>query len=210
MVCLWVEMFIWVDFKLTARQATTSYTTFLRCYSDKWSRTLRFRHQSQHSKCNTCEKLKEWRRHASSPEDAGLVCQAYAKHIREMQIDDVVRTCYCWRCSSGVIGKYSLDANQRNRPFQVQGPPEHEPVQGVRDPAAPYHAHVRTRSATGSVTWTRRRMRVLLAPEDLLPAGRQGRQHVSHLRIHHDNTPAEGKNQAIITLCMDGNLLLAQ
>ena len=68
-----------------------SYSTFLRCYREKWKLSLRFRHQHQHFKCSDCERLKEFRRQAATPEEAKMVMDAYANHLRSMYLDRGVR-----------------------------------------------------------------------------------------------------------------------
>ena len=58
-----------------------SYAMFVRCYHSKWSKCVRFRMQSQHAKCNDCERFKAWRRTASSAQDVALIGRAYLDHV---------------------------------------------------------------------------------------------------------------------------------
>eukprot|EP00969_Alexandrium_andersonii_P005880 255416-Alexandrium_andersonii.AAC.1 len=52
-----------------------SYSTFLRSWHERWSRTLKFRSQNQHSKCNECEKFKAYRKLAVNLQDARAVSE---------------------------------------------------------------------------------------------------------------------------------------
>ena len=64
-----------------------SFTTFWRCYREKWRKTLRFRQLSQHSKCTICEKLRLWRARATTPGDTKKVAQAMREHINGVFAD---------------------------------------------------------------------------------------------------------------------------
>ena len=62
-----------------------SYSTFVRVFHNgKWNRMLRFRTESQHSKCTTCEKLKEFKRLAYSKGDVDRVLESYHQHLTSM------------------------------------------------------------------------------------------------------------------------------
>ena len=58
-----------------------SYGTFVRCYHGTWSKCVRFRMQSQHAKCNDCERFKAWRRTAATAQDVAMVGRAYLEHV---------------------------------------------------------------------------------------------------------------------------------
>ena len=47
-----------ISFDTDETDTEVSYSTFLRCWHDKWCSTLKFRSETQHSKCTECEKSK--------------------------------------------------------------------------------------------------------------------------------------------------------
>lgn len=53
----------------------------MRVYHKSWEKTVRFRGESQHSKCRVCEDLKEYKRQASTVGDANTVANAYMQHL---------------------------------------------------------------------------------------------------------------------------------
>ena len=65
----------------------TSYSTFCICYHRQWEHRLKIRHEGQHSKCNSCEKFKEFRRQVSAPQDVKRVIDEYAKHLSDVMAD---------------------------------------------------------------------------------------------------------------------------
>ncbi len=67
-----------------------SYSWFLKVYRDQWKASLRIRHATHHSKCPKCEKFKEWRRVATSPEDVKAVIEAYSRHVASQYRDRMV------------------------------------------------------------------------------------------------------------------------
>ena len=64
-----------------------SYPSFLRCFNDKWKKTLKFRYDTQHSKCADCVRFQEWRSRAVGEADVRAVSEAYQRHIRGMFLD---------------------------------------------------------------------------------------------------------------------------
>ena len=72
-----------------------SYSTFCRVYHAQFSKVLKFRTESQHGKCNDCERFKQWRRTASSKADKDRVSQSYKQHLRDVMLDR--RTDALWR-----------------------------------------------------------------------------------------------------------------
>ena len=67
--------------------AMPSYRTWVRMYHAHWKRYVRFRHESQHSLCTDCCRLKEYQRSAVSRADAEVVAQAYMRHLKGVMDD---------------------------------------------------------------------------------------------------------------------------
>ena len=59
-----------------------SYTTYVRVFHEfGWKDVIHFRSDAKHSKCNDCEKLKQYQRCAFSKSDADLVLKKYHFHL---------------------------------------------------------------------------------------------------------------------------------
>ena len=72
---------------LSHLQPPPSYRTWVRIYHKSWEKTVRFRGESQHSKCRVCEDMKEYKRQASTVSDSNLVAEAYVQHLNLMLAD---------------------------------------------------------------------------------------------------------------------------
>ncbi|CAJ1370296.1 unnamed protein product [Effrenium voratum] len=64
-----------------------SFSTFCRIYHSDWAKWLKIRTEGQHSKCDSCEKFKAWRRLASSKSDVDMVSKLYKEHLASMMAD---------------------------------------------------------------------------------------------------------------------------
>ena len=64
-----------------------SYSTFTRVFSKSFARVLRWRAESQHAKCNDCERFKAYRRSCSTFDDAARVSKAYLEHLQAVVRD---------------------------------------------------------------------------------------------------------------------------
>lgn len=64
-----------------------SLSTFCRCYHREWQAVLKVRSEGQHSKCATCERLKQFRRLATSKEDVRRCNDQFTAHIKSMLAD---------------------------------------------------------------------------------------------------------------------------
>lgn len=91
---------------------TCSYDTFIRCYKDKWSQTLRIRNHGMHAKCNACERFKELRRQATSASDSKIITKAYHEHIREQYYDRTVDQRLCAMSEEAVKGIIPLESER--------------------------------------------------------------------------------------------------
>ena len=70
-----------------------SYVSFTRAYK-KFKSTLRFRPDAGlHSKCDACEKYKQMRKDAATPEAASKVRAEHLAHIKETFLDRSVDEC---------------------------------------------------------------------------------------------------------------------
>lgn len=68
-----------------------SYSVFVSCYHQKWWRKLKVRAEGHHSKCETCEKLKQWRRSVISSSDVARIKEEMKMHregfMRDREVD---------------------------------------------------------------------------------------------------------------------------
>ena len=62
-------------------QGLSSHRTFYRVYLEKWSRTLRFMPEHQHTPCNLCTRLRHFKRLARHPEQRKMVTRAIEQHV---------------------------------------------------------------------------------------------------------------------------------
>ena len=63
-------------------ESIASMSTFLREYADNWFQSLRFRKESQQSKCPDCELFKAYRRLAKSALDHSRITESYHTHLK--------------------------------------------------------------------------------------------------------------------------------
>ena len=72
---------------LSHLQPPPSYRTWVGVFHKSWAGVLKFHCENQHSKCTICEKMKAFRRQASTNHDQDLVTQAYLAHLQRMVED---------------------------------------------------------------------------------------------------------------------------
>ena len=70
-------------------------STFKRCYTTNWARTLRFRRETEFGACIDCTKLKLARIEANTPEELARANTAYKQHLEHMFLDRVVDSRLC-------------------------------------------------------------------------------------------------------------------
>ena len=69
---------------------TPSYVTFTRVYRETFSKCMRIRAAITHSKCDVCEKLKQFRKQATTLEAAAAVREEHMAHVKESFLDRAV------------------------------------------------------------------------------------------------------------------------
>ena len=102
-----------LDFASTFNPSTLkpSFPTFLRVYHREWERILKVRSEGQHSKCQDCGRLKEFRRLASSRDDINRCNKEYSAHIKSMLEDrnlDAKINARAKECAKGKLMEQSV------------------------------------------------------------------------------------------------------
>ncbi len=204
----------------TAREGRpATYSTFLRCYKQRWSRTLKIRVRGHHAKCPDCERFKEFRRLAHSPADISEVSQAYHAHLRAQDLDRRVdaqlavlaeRTARGETSPAETLLNICLDGMDQakfrcprslslSKDFQNLWRPELHVVGGIADglveafwlanPTVPKNADTQATVAA------------LLLDHCMAALAARGQPMPAKLRIHTDNAASEGKNQTMMKFC---------
>ena len=92
-----------------------SYSTFTRVFSHKFPGIIKFRAETQHAKCNDCERFKAYRRTCSTHSDAALVGKAYLDHLQAVVRDRAADA--RWRLKGSMAmttGIADLNADERD------------------------------------------------------------------------------------------------
>ena len=71
-------------YELGQDEMSASYSTFLRVFNAKWKGALKFRQDTQYTKCNDCTRYKVFMRLACNETDLKSATLAYQNHLREV------------------------------------------------------------------------------------------------------------------------------
>ncbi len=208
-------------------QATSSDTTkasrstFRRCYRTSWKKTLKFRHVGVQSKCPDCERFKEFRRQATSPEDAAAVSTQYRKHLSDMHLDRTIDARIAALAEKAVAGEVPREADDsilsccldgmdqakfrvpRNlslsKDFQNLWRPELHTTGAICDGVLESYWLAGpdvSKDSNLQVTLVSR-----LLEQTVAALAAKGIPMPSLLRVHTDNATSEGKNQTMMKFC---------
>ncbi|CAJ1416724.1 unnamed protein product [Effrenium voratum] len=92
-----------------------SYRTWVRVFHKDFKEKLRFRGESQHAKCNACERFKAFKREAATTSDSEMVAAAYVQHLDAVMRDR--RADALWRQAavlSMTSGHSALDCSSQS------------------------------------------------------------------------------------------------
>ena len=191
-----------------------SYKTWVRVYHSSWEHVIRFRGESQHAKCDVCEKFKAFRRQSVTESDAKVVGDSYCAHLNTVLSDrradaiwrqnamDYMKGLNTSKDSSWLVmtvdgmdcAKFSVPLNiAKCKEFSKMERPEMKLTVVVTDGICEsYYLMDQAVSATANLDLT-------LISEELLNAfehcQHRGVQFPVGLRVHADNAPSEMKNQ---------------
>ena len=87
-----------------------SYSTFVRVFHSDYQQILKFRHETQHAKCNDCERYKQLRRISHAPSDIKQINDEQKEHLGAMMMDREMYTKLCHLAREGKILSLDIDS----------------------------------------------------------------------------------------------------
>ena len=198
-----------------------TYGTFVKCYHMGWAKKLKIRAEGQRSKCSVCERLKEYRRQVTAPEDAKRVSEEYAAHLQEMMRNRTVdhEICMEAQISAGATAgsqspensvlsiaidamdaaKFRVPRNiSASKEFQSLWRPELTVVGAITEGLTEHYFFADVDLPKNAD------MHIAIVGHCLEDARAEfqarGRPFPRHLRLHSDNATSEGKNQTVFYL----------
>lgn len=198
-----------------------AYGTFVKCYHMSWEKKLKIRTVGQHSKCNACEKFKEYRRKVSSKSDSDRIATEYSCHLsdvmKDRQLDE--RMCTRARITAGTLtgsvtpsesllsividamdgAKFRCPRNiSAAKEFQNLWRPETSCIGAIIEGLhETYYLCDPDISKSADVHVSIIGHSLEKAKESFQA---RGKSFPRHLRLHTDNPAAEGKNQTVLCL----------